>query len=223
MSNKVEILGVAVDSITMNEAVAQVENYMDERAGVLIATANAEMIMRATHDEELFHILNAAALVVPDGAGTVWAARHLGYAMPERVAGYDMAQELMKRAPMNHRRIFFFGSAPGVADKAKAKAEELYPGIRVLNFGPGHAYGMMGLLVTLPGSGNYIVASDAVNTAMNYGPPMQYPGLAYDTRGFERTIDRIRKLENRYHAQVLFSHDIDQYETYRKAPLEWYE
>ena len=52
---------------------------------------------------------------------------------------------------------------------------------------------------------------------------MQYPGLAYDTRGFERTIDRIRKLENRYHAQVLFSHDIDQYETYRKAPLEWYE
>lgn len=101
--------------------------------------------------------------------------------------------------------------------------EELYPGIRVLNFGPGHAYGMMGLLVTLPGSGNYIVASDAVNTAMNYGPPMQYPGLAYDTRGFERTIDRIRKLENRYHAQVLFSHDIDQYETYRKAPLEWYE
>ena len=83
--------------------------------------------------------------------------------------------------------------------------------------------GMMGLLVTLPGSGNYIVASDAVNTAMNYGPPMQYPGLAYDTRGFERTIDRIRKLENRYHAQVLFSHDIDQYGTYRKAPFEWYE
>ena len=77
--------------------------------------------------------------------------------------------------------------------------------------------------MTLPGSGNYIVASDAVNTAMNYGPPMQYPGLAYDTRGFERTIDRIRKLKNRYHAQVLFSHDIDQYETYRKAPLEWYE
>ena len=132
MSNKVEILGVAVDSVTMDEAVAQVENYMDERAGVLIATANAEMIMRATHDRELMKILNEAALVVPDGAGTVWAARHLGHAMPERVAGYDMAQELMKRAPLNHRRIFFFGSAPGVADKAKAKAEALYPGIEIV-------------------------------------------------------------------------------------------
>lgn len=100
---------------------------------------------------------------------------------------------------------------------------ELYPGIRILNFGPGHTYGMMGLLVTLPHSGNYILASDAVNTALNYGPPIQYPGLAYDTRGFERTIKRIRRLEQKYKAKVLYSHDIEQYETYRMAPLQWYQ
>ncbi|MBQ1417612.1 MAG: glycosyltransferase, partial [Selenomonas sp.] len=83
MSDKVDILGVQVDSVTMAQAVAQVESYMDEKKNVLIATANAEMIMRATHDSELKEILNAAALVVPDGAGTVWAAHHLGYEMPE--------------------------------------------------------------------------------------------------------------------------------------------
>ena len=87
MSNKVNILGVRVDSVTMDEAVSRVEAYMDQKAGVMIATANAEMIMRATKDAELMQILNEAALVVPDGAGTVWAAHHLGYAMPERVAG----------------------------------------------------------------------------------------------------------------------------------------
>lgn len=132
MSKKVNILGVNVDAVTMAEAVAQIENYMDERAGVLIATANAEMIMRATHDAELLHILNKAALVVADGAGTVWAAHHLGYEMPERVAGYDLAQHLMANAPITNRRIFFFGSAPGVAEKAKKKAEELYPGIDIV-------------------------------------------------------------------------------------------
>ncbi len=132
MSNKVDILGVTVDAITMAAAVAQVEKYMDEKAGVLVATANAEMIMRATHDSELKRILNEAALVVPDGAGTVWAAHHLGYEMPERVAGYDLAQELMRQAPAKKRRIFFFGSAPGVAEKAKAKAEQLYPGIEIV-------------------------------------------------------------------------------------------
>ena len=132
MAERVNILGVDVDAVTMTEAVAAVRSYMDERAGVMIATANAEMIMRATHDEELRRILNASALVVPDGAGTVWAARHLGHAMPERVAGYDLAQELLRCAPAEGRRVYFFGSAPGVAEKAKAKAEQLYPGIEIV-------------------------------------------------------------------------------------------
>lgn len=132
LAERVNILGVDVDSVTMPEAVASVCTYMDDRAGVMIATANAEMIMRATHDPELCAILNAAALVVPDGAGTVWAARHLGHRMPERVAGYDLAQELLRRAPAEGRRVYFFGSAPGVAEKAKAKAESLYPGIKIV-------------------------------------------------------------------------------------------
>lgn len=132
MSDKINILGVNVDPVTMSQAVAQVQDYMDEKQNVLIATANAEMIMRATHDKELQDILNDAALVVPDGAGTVWAAHHLGHDMPERVAGFDLAQELMRIAPKKKRRVFFFGSAPGVAEKAKAKAEELYPGIEIV-------------------------------------------------------------------------------------------
>ena len=138
MAEKIDILGVKVDSVTMAQAVAQVEGYMDERKNVLIATANAEMIMRATHDAELKDILNDAALVVPDGAGTVWAAHHLGYEMPERVAGFDLAQELMRIAPSKKQKVFFFGSAPGVAEKAKAKAEELYPGIEIVGTRDGY-------------------------------------------------------------------------------------
>lgn len=134
----VEILGVPVAALTMREAVEQAERWMDERRGALIATANAEMIMNATRDEELFEILRSADLVVPDGAGTVWAARHLGYEMPERVAGYDLSQELLRRAPQKNRRVFFFGSAPGVAEKAKQKAEELYPGISVVGVRNGY-------------------------------------------------------------------------------------
>ncbi len=134
----VEILGVPVASLTMGEAVEQAERWMDERHGALIATANAEMIMNATRDEELLEILRAADLVVPDGAGTVWAAHHLGHEMPERVAGYDLAQALLKRAPENNRRVFFFGSAPGVAEKAKQKAEVMYPGIQVVGVRNGY-------------------------------------------------------------------------------------
>lgn len=129
---KTEILGVGVNSVTMTQAVETVQQFIDDKQVALIATANAEMLMRATMDDELKDILNGADLVVADGAGTVWAAGYLGEPMPERVAGYDLAQELMREAPKRGDRIYFFGSAPGVADKAKAKAEELYSGIEVV-------------------------------------------------------------------------------------------
>ena len=132
MSERVEILGVKVDAVTMAQAVERVANLIDTGKPEMVATANAEMLLRATHDEELKSILNAANLVVPDGAGTVWAARHLGKHMPERVAGFDLVQELMKLAPARAWKIFLFGSSPGIADKAKAKAETLYPGIQIV-------------------------------------------------------------------------------------------
>lgn len=129
---KVEILGVNVNSLTMAEAVETVKNFIEKGERKLIATANAEMIMRATYDVELKTILNAADLVVPDGAGTVWAAGYLGHPMPERVAGYDLSQELMRLAPSKKYKLYFLGSAPGVADLAKAKAEKWYPGIDIV-------------------------------------------------------------------------------------------
>lgn len=133
MTERIEILGVQVDAVTMAQAVERVADLIAAgKKPSLVATANAEMLLRATHDDELKAILNAANLVVPDGAGTVWAARHLGKHMPERVAGADLVQELMKLAPARAWRFFLFGSAPGIADKAKAKAETLYPGIKIV-------------------------------------------------------------------------------------------
>lgn len=132
MTDKVEILGVKVDSVTMRQAVEFVENLIAAKKNSIVATANAEMLMMATHDAELKQILNSAELVVPDGAGTVWAAHHLGHEMPERVAGFDLVQELMKIAPAKSIKFFLFGSSPGVAEQAKAKAEELYPGIKIV-------------------------------------------------------------------------------------------
>lgn len=132
MNERVKILGVNVDSVTMAQAVERVEKLIASQKNSIVATANAEMLLRATNDDELKNILNAAELVVPDGAGTVWAARHLGYEMPERVAGFDLVQELMKISPSKGYKFFLFGAAPTIADKAKLKAEELYPNIKIV-------------------------------------------------------------------------------------------
>ena len=132
MTERVEILGVQVDAVTMAQSVERVAKLIAAGNPSMVATANAEMLLRATHDDELKTILNAASLVVPDGAGTVWAANYLGKRMPERVAGADLVLELMKVAPSKSWKFFLFGSAPGIADKAKAKAESLCPGLEIV-------------------------------------------------------------------------------------------
>lgn len=138
MSNRASILGIHVDALTMQEAVQRVTSLVEGKEPAMVATANAEMIMRATKDEGLREALHAANLVVPDGAGTVWAANFLGYPMKERVAGYDLSQELMQRGARKGWRFYFFGSAPGVAEKAKQKAESLYTGIQIVGVRDGY-------------------------------------------------------------------------------------
>ena len=110
-------MGVNVDCLTMEETVIEIEKLIKNKKPSLVATANAEMLMLANSDFELKKILNLAAIVTPDGAGTVWAARHLGYICPERVAGIDLVTNLLKK----NYRAYFFGAAPGVAKKAADK------------------------------------------------------------------------------------------------------
>ncbi|WP_371370953.1 WecB/TagA/CpsF family glycosyltransferase [Sporomusa aerivorans] len=132
MSTKATVLNVSIDAITMSEAVAKLERFIKEQTPHLIATANAEMVMLAQEDKELAGILAQCHLVVPDGAGVVWAARHQGYTIPERVAGYDLSQNLLAMAAEKGYRVFMFGSHPDVIDKAKNTAIERYSGLKIV-------------------------------------------------------------------------------------------
>jgi glyoxylase-like metal-dependent hydrolase (beta-lactamase superfamily II) len=100
---------------------------------------------------------------------------------------------------------------------------ELLPGIRILNFGPGHTFGMLGLRLDLLNTGTVILPSDAVNTAENFGPPIRYPGLAWDTRGYYNTIRRIADLKRATNAKIWYSHDAEFYKTLIKSDEGYYD
>lgn len=126
------VLGVKIDAVTMAEAVDLLEAFIGEKRPHLVATANAEMVMAAQNDKELAEILANADLVVPDGAGVVWAGRYQGDLVPERVAGYDLAQALLAKAAVRGYRVYFFGGAPGIAEMAREIAANRYPGLNVV-------------------------------------------------------------------------------------------
>ena len=129
----VKILDVPVHPLTMQEAVSALEESIANGEQAFVVTANAEIIMMCQQDAEYKKIVSQdAQLVLADGAGAVWAGRHLGYKVPERVAGFDLYCNLLKEAAVKGYKAYFFGGSPGIAEAAKAKSEELYPGVQVV-------------------------------------------------------------------------------------------
>jgi N-acetylglucosaminyldiphosphoundecaprenol N-acetyl-beta-D-mannosaminyltransferase len=86
----VSILGVRIHAVTLAETLAWIEAAVAAHAPRQICTANPEFVMAAQRDREFFDLLNRAGLVIPDGAGLLWAARRQGALLPERVAGSDL-------------------------------------------------------------------------------------------------------------------------------------
>lgn len=132
MIPKKEILGVGIHTLHMDEAVEVAADFLRSAEQCrVIATANPEMIMMAQDSPSLASSLADADLVVPDGVGAVWALnRRYGLAQT-RVTGFDLTQNILALSAKKGYRVFFFGSASGVAVSAKLTAESMYPGLNV--------------------------------------------------------------------------------------------
>ena len=124
------ILGVVIHAITKQQTLTLLaDEALQQGKQFVIATANAEMIMLAKENQSFGQLLAAADLVVPDGAGVVWAARYANNPVPERVPGVDLTQALLFYASQHAKKVFFFGGAPGVAEKAASESVKHYPGL----------------------------------------------------------------------------------------------
>lgn len=124
MSSTIDILSIPVWNVTLEEACAFAFKCVEEGRAASIATANAEMVMKAQADEALARILRHADLVVPDGAGVLWAAEQQGRQFRERVAGIDLACSILTEAAARQTPVYLFGGAEGVARQAADNIEK---------------------------------------------------------------------------------------------------
>lgn len=129
---RIDILGVNVDDVTENEAARVIESLIRSGGVHQIVTINPEFVMEAQRDPQVRKVLNNAALATPDGIGILWAARFLKkLPIRERVTGVALVEQLAKLAANRGWRIFFLGSAPGVAEKAANVLGKRYHGLQV--------------------------------------------------------------------------------------------
>src|SRR4029077_329314 len=95
---RIELLGVPVDCVTMDQALDCADFMMHGHQPCTILAVNPEKVIRAQQNVTLLDQLRGADLLIPDGIGVVFAARLLGLGHAGRVPGSELMPKLCERA-----------------------------------------------------------------------------------------------------------------------------
>lgn len=139
--NKLSIMGVRINNITMNEVMDIIKTKISNNKQYTIYTPNTEFVMMCQKDDEFMELMNNSDINIPDGIGLIYASKIKKHPLKEKVAGFDLSVNLLKLANENSLKLFVVGGKPGVAEKAMKNVHEKYPNIDIVGIQHGYFKG----------------------------------------------------------------------------------
>lgn len=124
----------------LNLQVHLLDNYTDwliarlkQKLGTHVVTLNAEMTMMAEEDAALSQAIEAADLVIPDGAGIVIYMRLRGR-QHQRCPGIELAESLIEQlgTSVEPSSLCFFGGTAKTAEQAAQTWQQKFPNLSIL-------------------------------------------------------------------------------------------
>lgn len=142
MSDRIDVLGVAFDDVTVSQAVSHAYDMIlrrDEEEKTYVVTPNPEIVWLTRHNDTLREAINGAGLTLPDGIGIILGARILGTPIRGgRVPGIDFISAMFERMSESGGSAFLLGAKPGIAEEAGKRLVEKYPGLIVAGTADGY-------------------------------------------------------------------------------------
>lgn len=129
----VNIMGVPFSKRTLDETIELLCRIAErpEHGMYHVVTANPEIVMAASKDDRLMHILREAGLITADGIGIVMAAKWKGEPVPGRVTGYDMLLRLLELGDRHRWSFYFLGTDEDTSRKAVEAIAARYPNVGI--------------------------------------------------------------------------------------------
>ena len=138
MNERIQILGITIDPLTMKETVDAVEQYVLKKHPLHLMGVNADKINQCHEDEKIKKIVNESGIINADGASVVLASKFLGAPVPERVAGIDLMQNLLELSNKKGYSVYFFGAKEEILQDMLKIFEERYPALNVVGYRNGY-------------------------------------------------------------------------------------
>jgi len=122
-----QILGVTLDSTTLDQVLTEVETRVKNHQKTLIVTPNPEFLVFSQKNQWFKKILNSAAVAIPDGIGLILASWWLKTEprLTRRIAGADLIARLLDLANQNHWQVGVIGARAGKESERKKLIAEL--------------------------------------------------------------------------------------------------
>jgi len=132
ISLRVRIGGLPIDRLTLEGAIAAIDELVSSGRGGAVFTPNVDHVVEYQDNPRLREAYEAASLSLVDGIPVLWASHLLGEPLPEKVSGSDLVTPLLRHAAKQNWRVFLLGGGEGVAQMAKQSLEDSIPGIDVV-------------------------------------------------------------------------------------------
>ena len=119
MREKISILGVEINNITLQESSDITKELIDSsnKSCEIIVAPNTEFVMCAQKDKEFFDILKQAKLATPDSIGIMIGAKLQNKKFKQRIPGQAYFREVIRRAEIEGWSIYILGGTEEVIQK----------------------------------------------------------------------------------------------------------
>ncbi|MGE5490476.1 MAG: WecB/TagA/CpsF family glycosyltransferase [Actinomycetota bacterium] len=133
------LLGLPIDAVDMDQAVATVWRAIRQRKPCFLSTPNLNFLIACQTDGEFRRSVIDSDLSIADGMPLVWVARLLGIPLAQRVPGSGLLEHLRRRPGGEPVKVYFFGGQDGVAEAACRTLSREESGLACVGFSsPGY-------------------------------------------------------------------------------------
>ncbi len=130
--NKVNILGVGIDDLSLDLACVRVGQWIVSREKVYVCVAPVSTVVDCQKNEEYCKIINEAVMVTPDGMPLVWVGRLKGSREIQRTYGPDLMRKVCEEGQANGYCHFFYGGTQETLVKLEKKLKEQFSEINIV-------------------------------------------------------------------------------------------
>ena len=130
-NDKVDILGVQFNNVTMLDMVENIKNFLENKTNdnLFIVTANPEIVVYASEHVTYRKLINSANYIIADGTGVVKAYNRLKQPLKRRVPGIELMEECIKLAHEQNHRVYLLGSKNEIVAQAQHNLQRKYPNV----------------------------------------------------------------------------------------------